>query len=117
MCEEMEAKRDFGKKAESYIKVRDAYADTITFFSRYVKKIYGGDIFCGAFYGYVGEFYDTMVHCAIDRLFKEESIDFFAAPFAYVNGRARGIDWFYRCPVHSADKCDKLFFMGVDVRT
>ncbi len=123
-CEEMAEKRDFGKKAKAYIKVRDAYealndsyADTITFFSRYVKKIFDGDIFCGAFYGYVGEFYDTMAHCATDRLFNEESIDFFAAPFAYVNGRAMGIDWVYRCPVHTADNCGKLFFMEADVRT
>lgn len=123
-CEEMAEKRDFGKKAKSYIKVRDAYeslndsyADTITFYSRYVKKIFNGDIFCGAFYGYVGEFYDTMAHCATDRLFNEESIDFFAAPFAYVDGRAMGVDWVYRCPVHTADRCGKLFFMEADVRT
>ena len=123
-CEEMAEKRDFGKKAKSYIKVRDAYeslndsyADTITFYSRYVKKIFNGDIFCGAFYGYVGEFYDTMAHCATDRLFNEESIDFFFFFFAYVDGRAMGVVWVYRCPVHTADRCGKLFFMEADVRT
>ncbi len=67
----------------------DSYAETISFFTRYVKLIHHNDIFCGAFYGYVGEYYDTFAHSATDRLFREPSIrdwqTVIAAFFAYKN--------------------------------
>ncbi len=121
---EMREKSGVGKKASRYNKVidyyktlNDGYAETVTYFTRYIKSIFNGNILCGAFYGYIGASSDTQGHCSVSKLLVEPSINFFASPFAYVNARDMGIDWIYHSPVTSADRCNKIWFLEADVRT
>ncbi len=100
-----------------YICLSEAYADTISYFTRYVKELYDGDIFCGAFTGYIGQLTDDKGHCTMNRLLDEESIDFFASPFAYTNARGPGVDWIYHAPMQSVTDAGKLWFLEADVRT
>ncbi len=119
--EEKEAHGDTtpaGKRVrEFYTCLNEAYADTISFFTRYTKELYDGDIFCGAFTGYIGQLRDFQGHSIMDRLLAEESIDFFASPFAYVNQRGSAVDWIYHAPMQTVTNEGKLWFLESDVRT
>ncbi len=123
-AEQMLEKRNVGKKAKYYTRVidyyktlNDGYAEATVYFTRYVKKIFDGDMLCGAFYGYIGASSDIQGHCSVSRLLSEPSIDFFASPFAYVNARGMGVDWIYHSPIASADRMGKIWFLEADVRT
>ncbi len=100
-----------------YACLNDSYADTVSFFTRCVKELYNGDIFCGAFTGYIGQLTDDKGHCTMRRLLEEDSIDFFASPFAYTNGRGPAVDWIYHAPMQSVTNAGKLWFLEADVRT
>ncbi len=117
-------KRINGVEKPSSYKVKDfytflanAYADAIIFYGEQVKKLYDGDIFYGAFYGYIGQLQDIHAHSAISKVIDSEAVDFLASPFAYVDGRAMGVDWIYHAPMKTIDKHGKIWFIESDVRT
>ncbi len=100
-----------------YTCLNEAYGEAISFFAAAIKALYGGDIFCGAFTGYIGQLQDFQGHNTVSRLLADPNIDFFASPFAYVDQRGPGVDWIYHSPLQTVTNAGKLWFLESDVRT
>lgn len=113
-----EARLVGGEYAKDYYEYKnDAYSEAAERFCAYIKKIFDGDIFVGCFGGYVGQLTREYGHCSFSKLLKSENIDFFASPFAYTDGRANAVDWFYHSAIESTRLAGKLWFIEADVRT
>ena len=95
----------------------EGVACAIQEFAAHAKKECGGNLLIGTFYGYVGQTPCDRGHHAVSKLLHDESIDFFASPFAYADARQTAKDWYYHGPMHSAADADKLWFLEADVRT
>ena len=94
----------------------DGHASAIREFSAYVKSI-APHLLVGTFYGYIGQIPCDRGHNAVSKLLHDKNIDFFASPFAYVDGRKGAKDWFYHGVMNSCSLAGKLWFLEADVRT
>ena len=108
-----------GERAALYNEfLSSAAADAVIGLCRAGKRITGGTIPMGAFYGYLVNVTDPRRgHAALSRVLESEDVDFLASPFAYTGGRALGTDWPIPGPVASARLHGKPWFVEADVRT
>lgn len=95
----------------------EGVATTIKKLCSFVKKYSKGERLVGVFYGYFGQLPCEYGHNCIDRLLKDENIDFFASPFAYIGGRQTAEDWIYHSTMDSCNLAGKLWFLEADIRT
>ncbi len=107
----------FARAKDFFECLSNANAETIQYFAALTKRLHGGDILTGVFYGYIAQCSEISAHNAIGRLLNDANIDFFASPFAYVQARGPGVDWIYHAPMQAVDVADKLWFLESDVRT
>ena len=96
----------------------DSVARAIVALCREGKRITGGAIPMGAFYGYLVNVTDPELgHGAIARVLESEYVDFLASPFCYTGLRAPGVDWPIPGPAASARLHGKPWLIEADVRT
>ena len=95
----------------------ESYANAVTELCRYVKDIFNGDIFVGAFYGYIGQLDCRFGHSDLKKVLQCEAVDFLASPFTYVENMKTPRDWFFHSAMQTCDSLNKLWFMEADIRT
>ena len=80
------------------------------------KRVTGGNLVIGAFFGYSTAGTEEGHHAA-HIVFENDAVDFLASPFMYTDNRASGVDWGFPGSVESAMLHGKPWFMEADVRT
>ena len=93
-------------------------AETVEFFAKTAKNATEARLIIGVFYGYSLEVANPLwgTH-ALTRLLDSPSIDFFASPLSYGEGRLPGRDWVTMLPEDSVRLHGKIYFAEADVRT
>jgi len=95
----------------------EGFARTIQELCAYVKELTNEDMLVGVFYGYFGQLPCEYGHSGVSLLLHDKNIDFFASPFAYIDGRKTAKDWIYHGVMDSCARANKLWFMEADIRT
>ena len=96
----------------------ESVAGAVAELCREGKRITGGAIPMGAFYGYLVNVTDPEIgHGAIGTVLASPYVDFLASPFSYYRQRSSGVDWPIPGPVASARLHNKPWLIESDVRT
>lgn len=103
---------------EYYTFLSEIVAERIIEFAGYAKKLTGGRLVVGSFYGYTLECPErTSCHHALRRLLSSPEIDFICSPISYSNYRSVGLDHPNMLPIDSVKLSGKLYFVENDTRT
>lgn len=101
---------------DTYRFINEMNAQAVVRLCEAAKRLTGGQIVIGAFFGYVYMEPD-IGHAAADIVYASDAVDFLASPFTYTDNRAPGVDWAFPGCVASSMLHDKPWFMEADVRT
>ncbi len=97
---------------------QEVTADDIELFCAAAKRVTGGRVLCGVFYGY---FYGVVSqtqggHLELERLFSSPNIDYYAAPYNYSH-RLMGDDGRTRTTIDAFPLAGKVHMIEADTRT
>ncbi len=93
-------------------------AERIVEFAAETKKLTGGRLVVGGFYGYTMECCDWRIgHHCLERVLECGDIDFLCSPISYLDLRKAGTDAYNMLPVDSLKLHNVLYFAENDTRT
>ena len=101
---------------DTYAFLNEVNAQAVVDLCAAAKRVTGGNIVIGAFFGYSTAGTEEGHH-ASHIVFESDAVDFLASPFMYTDNRASGVDWGFPGSVESAMLHGKPWFMEADVRT
>jgi len=101
---------------DTYAFLNEVNAQAVVDLCEAAKRVTGGDIVIGAFFGYSTAGTEEGHH-ASHIVLESDAVDFLASPFMYTDNRAAGVDWGFPGSVESAMLHGKPWFMEADVRT
>ncbi|MBQ2955986.1 MAG: beta-galactosidase [Clostridia bacterium] len=101
---------------DTYRFISETNARAVVRLCETAKRLTGGDVVIGAFFGY-SLMNPDIGHAAADIVFSSDAVDFLASPFSYAQLRKPGVDLPFPGCVGSSMLHDKPWFIEADVRT